>query len=68
VRSNEGFFVDDPDHGEVLLGRERAAPLLGRIEVVRLNPRERDLVAVEEVAQLAAGRVQPVADDDRARR
>ena len=36
--------------------------------LVGSNPHERDLVAIEEVAKLHAGRVEPSPDDDRARR
>ena len=54
--------------GAVLLRRQRAAPLLGRVRRVGREPSERDLVAVEEAAQLGAGRVPAVPDHDRARR
>src|SRR5207245_11066960 len=49
-------------------GRERPAPALGGIGLVALHPTEGDLVALEEAAQVGAGRVPSVADDDRPRR
>ena len=59
---------DDADHRAVVRRRERAAPLLGRVRLVRLEPRERDLVAVEEPAQIGARAVEATPDDDRPRR
>ena len=68
LRPHDGLAVDDADHRAVSLGRQRAAPLLDRIVRVRLEPGERDLVAVEEAPQVGARSVPAIADDDRPRR
>ncbi len=65
---DDGLAVDDPDRRPVLLGGQGAAPLLGRVGSLGREPLEGDLVAVEEAAQLGAGRVPAVPDHDRARR
>ena len=57
-----------PNRRPILLGRQRTAPLLGRIGRVGRHPLERDLVAVEEAAQLRAGGIPAMPDDDRSRR
>jgi hypothetical protein len=48
LRPDDGLAVDDPNHRAISLRRQRSAPLLDRIRLVRLKPGERDLVAVEE--------------------
>ena len=67
LRPDHGLAVDDPQRGVVALGRKGAPPLLRVLGDVRLEPPVDDLVAVEEPAQLGAGGVPAVADDDRAR-
>jgi hypothetical protein len=68
LRADDRLAVHEPDDRLVILARQRAAPALGGIRRVRLQPRERDLVPVEEAAQLAAGRVPAAADDEGSRR
>jgi len=54
-----------PTRRIVALGRQGPPPLLRVLRDVRLEPPEPDLVAVEEAPELGAGRVPPVAEDDR---
>ena len=65
---DDGLAVDDADRRAVLVRRQRPAPHLLRVRRVRRHPPEGDLVAVEEAAQLGAGRVPAMPDDDRPRR
>ena len=67
-RLDHRLAVDDADHRAVVVGRQRAAPQLLGVGRVRGDPAERDLVAVEEPAELGAGRIPARADDDRPRR
>ena len=67
LRPDHGLAVDDTQRGVVALGRKGPPPLLRILGDVRLEPPVDDLVAVEEPAQLGAGGVPAVADDDRAR-
>ena len=66
LRPHDGLAADDADRRQVVARRQRAAPLLGGVGLVGLEPGERDLVAVEEAPQVGARRVEPVPDDDRA--
>ena len=67
ARPHRGLAVDHSDRRPVLGGGQRPAPLLLLTRVGR-DPAEGDPVAVEETAQLRAGRVPAVAGDDRPRR
>ena len=67
LRPDHGLAVDDPQRGVVALGGKGAPPLLRILGNVRPEPSVDDLVAFEEPAQLGAGGVPAVADDDRAR-
>ena len=66
LRSHHRLPVDDADRRAIAVGRHGAAPLLRGIRRVGREPLERDLVAVEEVAQLRADRVPAMPDHDRA--
>ena len=56
LRPHHGLAVDDADRRPVAVGGQRAAPLLRGVGRVGREPLERDLVAVEEAAQLGARR------------
>ena len=58
----------EADDGAVAVLRQRAAPQLGRIRRVGGDPPIRDLVALEEVAELGALGVRAPAEHDGARR
>src|SRR5262249_56811504 len=67
LRAHHRLAADDPNNRAVGLTRQRAAPPLHRIRSIWLHPRKRDLVAVEKVTQLGAGRIPALPDDNRAR-
>ncbi len=54
LRSHHRLAVDDAQHGTVVVLRERAVPMIGRVRRAGLEPPERDLVSVEEVPELRA--------------
>ena len=68
ARSHHGLAVDDADRRQVPVGRHRAAPPVRPVRRVGREPRERDLVALQEAPQLRAGRIPAMPDHDRARR
>jgi hypothetical protein len=68
ARPHRGLAVDDADRRPVFGVRQWAFPQLRFVSRLAGDPAEGDLVAVEEAAQLGAGRVPAVADDDRPRR
>ncbi len=68
LRSHDGLAVYDAKSREVALGRQRARPLLCIGGHVRLEPSEPDLVPLEEVPQLRAGGIPPMAEDERPER
>ena len=56
------FSADDADRRKVVVAGDGAAPVLGHVRVVRFEPLERDLVAMEEPAMPL------LSDHERARR
>ena len=67
-RADHRLAADDADRRQVGVLWERAVPVVDRARIVRRDPAERDLVAVEEAPEVRAAGVPPLADDDRARR
>src|SRR6185437_3566464 len=67
LRPHHRLAVDDAQHGAVVRRRDRAVPLPGDVVRVGLQPLERHLVSLQEVAQLGAGGVPPLAHHERAR-
>ena len=65
LRPNDGLAVDDANRRAVLLRRQRAAPVLCRVRCIGCEPSERDLIAIQEAAQVGARRVPAMADHDR---
>jgi len=51
---HHGLAADRADRRQVVVGEDGAAPLLGDVRLVRLQPLERDLVAVEKAPQFRA--------------
>ena len=68
LRPDDGLAADDPDHRQVALGGQRAAPLVDSVRRLGREPLEGDLVAIEEAAQARAVCVPLVPDDRGARR
>ena len=65
ARPDDGLAVDDADGRQVEVGGQRPAPALLGVRRVGRDPLERDLVAVEEAAQVGGVAVPAVTDDDR---
>ena len=65
LRADDGLAVHEANRGVVALARQRPRPVLRVLRHVGLEPPEPDLVAIEEVPQLGAGGVPPVADHGR---
>src|SRR5207244_5243865 len=63
----DGRAVGATHRGEIAVWWQRASPAFRGVRIIRCEPFERDLVAVEETAQLRAGRVQAAPHDDGAR-
>jgi hypothetical protein len=68
LRLHDCLPIDHADRRQVGVGRHRASPLLVDVRLVCLEPLERDPVAVEKAAQLAARRIELASEHDRARR
>jgi hypothetical protein len=66
VRADDRLAADDADCRQVGGLRERPIPGIASVWVVRRDPAERDLVAVEEEPEISAAHVPPMAEDNRA--